>query len=66
MSTATLTPAETAQPAKPRSYALRDSMTMLRRNLKRLQRYPSLTITIVVMRSRQTCVAARRSRPSPG
>ncbi|GHG24274.1 ABC transporter permease [Streptomyces zaomyceticus] len=49
MSTATLTPAETTQPAKPRSYALRDSMTMLRRNLKRLQRYPSLTITIVVM-----------------
>ncbi|WP_328944181.1 ABC transporter permease [Streptomyces sp. NBC_00250] len=43
----TLAPAKAAEPT--RSYAFRDSRTMLRRNLKRLQRYPSLTITIVVM-----------------
>ncbi|GII58097.1 transport permease protein [Planotetraspora thailandica] len=29
------------------SYALRDSMTMLRRNLKHAQRYPGLTLSIV-------------------
>ncbi|MEU6945274.1 MULTISPECIES: ABC transporter permease [unclassified Streptomyces] len=47
MSTATLTP---AKPAKAtRSYALRDSMTMLRRNIKHMQRYPSMTISILVM-----------------
>ncbi|MBT2396154.1 ABC transporter permease [Streptomyces sp. ISL-100] len=47
MSTVTLAP---AKPAKPtRSYALRDSMTMLRRNLKHMLRYPSMTITIVMM-----------------
>ncbi|MFD0144469.1 MULTISPECIES: ABC transporter permease [unclassified Streptomyces] len=47
MSTATLTPAKPAKPA--RSYALRDSMTMLRRNIKHMQRYPSMTISILVM-----------------
>ncbi|EPH40010.1 ABC transporter permease [Streptomyces aurantiacus] len=31
------------------SYAVRDSMTMLRRNLKRAQRYPSMTISVVAM-----------------
>ncbi|AJC60326.1 MULTISPECIES: ABC transporter permease [Streptomyces] len=31
------------------SYALRDSMTMLRRNLKHARRYPSMTISIVAM-----------------
>ncbi|MCX5226808.1 ABC transporter permease [Streptomyces sp. NPDC006553] len=47
MSTATLAP---ATPAKPtRSYALRDSLTMLRRNIKHMQRYPSMTISILVM-----------------
>ncbi|MFB7368321.1 ABC transporter permease [Streptomyces sp. NPDC056222] len=47
MSAATLTP---AKPTKAtRSYALRDSMTMLRRNLKHMQRYPSMTISILVM-----------------
>ncbi|MFJ9432986.1 ABC transporter permease [Streptomyces sp. NPDC101490] len=32
-----------------RSYALRDSMTMLRRNLTHMRRYPSMTVSIVVM-----------------
>jgi ABC-2 type transport system permease protein len=50
MSTVTLTPAEAAGSAGPtRSYALRDSMTMLRRNLKHMRRYPSMTISIVAM-----------------
>ena len=31
------------------SYAVRDSATMLRRNLKHLVRYPSLTVTIIAM-----------------
>ncbi|MFG2334351.1 ABC transporter permease [Streptomyces sp. NPDC048604] len=31
------------------SYALRDSMTMLRRNLKHAQRYPAMTVSTVVM-----------------
>ncbi|WP_432035334.1 ABC transporter permease [Streptomyces cucumeris] len=31
------------------SYAISDSMTMLRRNLKHALRYPSLTVTVVVM-----------------
>ncbi|MFD7666100.1 ABC transporter permease [Streptomyces sp. NPDC059788] len=31
------------------SYALRDSRTMLRRNLKKALRYPSLTLTVVIM-----------------
>ncbi|WP_405790978.1 ABC transporter permease [Streptomyces sp. NBC_00029] len=31
------------------TYAMRDSMTMLRRNLKHAQRYPSMTISIVAM-----------------
>lgn len=35
--------------APARSYALRDSMTMLRRNLTRMRRYPSMTIGIVAM-----------------
>ncbi|MDG4857401.1 ABC transporter permease [Streptomyces sp. T-3] len=47
MSTVTITPAKAAKPA--RSYALRDSMTMLRRNLKHMLRYPSMTVMIVMM-----------------
>ncbi|MBP2582747.1 ABC-2 type transport system permease protein [Streptomyces sp. PvR006] len=47
MSTATLAPATQAAPT--RSYALRDSLTMLRRNIKHMQRYPSMTISILVM-----------------
>ncbi|MFD6229401.1 ABC transporter permease [Streptomyces sp. NPDC060232] len=48
MSTVTISPA--AKSARPtRSYALRDSMTMLRRNLKHMQRYPSMTVMIVMM-----------------
>ncbi|MBD0709460.1 MULTISPECIES: ABC transporter permease [unclassified Streptomyces] len=35
--------------AATRSYALRDAMTMLRRNLRHMQRYPSMTISIIVM-----------------
>ncbi len=31
------------------SYAARDSRTMLRRNLKKALRYPSLTLTVVIM-----------------
>ncbi|GCD42019.1 ABC transporter permease [Streptomyces paromomycinus] len=31
------------------SYAVRDSRTMLRRNLKKALRYPSLTLTVVIM-----------------
>ncbi|MFE9427011.1 ABC transporter permease [Kitasatospora sp. NPDC006697] len=31
------------------AYAMRDSMTMLRRNLKHAQRYPSMTVSIVAM-----------------
>ncbi|MEE1753562.1 ABC transporter permease [Streptomyces sp. SP18CS02] len=31
------------------SYGVRDSMTMLRRNIKHALRYPSLTLTVVVM-----------------
>ncbi|MFE3074146.1 ABC transporter permease [Streptomyces sp. NPDC059247] len=41
----TTAPAQTAT----RSYALRDSMTMLRRNLTHMRRYPSMTVSIVVM-----------------
>ncbi|KQX46131.1 MULTISPECIES: ABC transporter permease [unclassified Streptomyces] len=47
MSTATLAPAAPAEDT--RSYALRDSLTMLRRNIKHMQRYPSMTISIVIM-----------------
>jgi ABC-2 type transport system permease protein len=40
----------TTAPAAPtKSYALRDSLTMLSRNLKRAKRYPSMTITVVAM-----------------
>ena len=40
----------TTAPARPtKSYALRDSLTMLSRNLKRAKRYPSMTITVVSM-----------------
>ncbi|MFD3486398.1 ABC transporter permease [Streptomyces sp. NPDC058665] len=50
MSTATLTPAKSAKAANSaRSYAMRDSLTMLRRNIKHMQRYPSMTISILVM-----------------
>jgi ABC-2 type transport system permease protein len=46
MSTHTLTgPA----PANLRFYPVRDSATMLRRNLKRMLRYPSMTVTLVGM-----------------
>lgn len=38
-----------AGPAGPAGYALRDSLTMLRRNLKHALRYPSLTFAVVVM-----------------
>jgi ABC-2 type transport system permease protein len=31
------------------TYAVRDSMTMLRRNLKRMLRYPSMTVSVVAM-----------------
>ncbi|MGV4929728.1 ABC transporter permease [Streptomyces sp. BHT-5-2] len=48
MSTATAA-AATAPAAPARSYALRDAMTMLRRNLKHMRRYPSMTISIAVM-----------------
>jgi ABC-2 type transport system permease protein len=34
---------------KPEFYPLRDSATMLRRNLKRMLRYPSMTVTLVGM-----------------
>lgn len=47
MSTLTRTPANATKPT--RSYALRDAMTMLRRNLIHMKRYPSMTISIVVM-----------------
>ncbi|MGW6905948.1 ABC transporter permease [Streptomyces sp. NPDC054940] len=46
MTTAT-TP--TPAPARTRSYAFRDSMTMLRRNIKHMLRYPSLTVQIVTL-----------------
>ncbi|GAB1692378.1 ABC transporter permease [Krasilnikovia sp. M28-CT-15] len=36
-------------PAGPRKHPLRDSATMLRRNLKRMLRYPSMTVTLVGM-----------------
>jgi ABC-2 type transport system permease protein len=36
-------------PADLRFYPLRDSVTMLRRNLKRMVRYPSMTVTLVGM-----------------
>jgi ABC-2 type transport system permease protein len=36
-------------PATVRFYPLRDSATMLRRNLKRMLRYPSMTVTLVGM-----------------
>jgi ABC-2 type transport system permease protein len=36
-------------PADLRFYPLRDSVTMLRRNLKRMLRYPSMTVTLVGM-----------------
>ncbi|MCU7725574.1 ABC transporter permease [Actinoplanes sp. KI2] len=43
MSTSTLAPADL------RFHPLRDSATMLRRNLKRMLRYPSMTITLIGM-----------------
>ncbi|SDT55019.1 ABC transporter permease [Actinoplanes derwentensis] len=39
----------TFAPAVPRLHPLRDSVTMLRRNLKRMIRYPSMTITLIAM-----------------
>ncbi|MGH3729163.1 MAG: ABC transporter permease, partial [Micromonosporaceae bacterium] len=30
-------------------YAMRDSRTMLRRNLRRMQRYPSMTLILIGM-----------------
>jgi len=46
MSTTTLT---APPPADLRFHPLRDSATMLRRNLKRMLRYPSMTVTLVGM-----------------
>jgi ABC-2 type transport system permease protein len=46
MSTSTLT---AQHPASLRFYPLRDSATMLRRNLKRMLRYPSMTVTLIGM-----------------
>ncbi|WP_415948409.1 ABC transporter permease [Streptomyces sp. KLOTTS4A1] len=46
MSTASLTP---VQAAPGRSTAPRDSLTMLRRNLKHMRRYPAMTVSILVM-----------------
>jgi ABC-2 type transport system permease protein len=44
------TPALTGQaPASLRFHPLHDSTTMLRRNLKRMLRYPSMTVTLVGM-----------------
>ena len=43
MSTSTLTPADL------RFHPLRDSVTMLRRNLKRMLRYPAMTVTLIGM-----------------
>lgn len=37
------------EPARPRFHPLRDSATMLRRNLRRMLRYPSMTVTLVGM-----------------
>ncbi|MCZ4607456.1 ABC transporter permease [Streptomyces sp. Lzd4kr] len=45
----TAAPAPVSAPSANRSYALRDSMTMLRRSLKHMQRYPSLTVQIVTL-----------------
>jgi ABC-2 type transport system permease protein len=42
-------PAAPAAPAVPRFYPLRDSATMLRRNLKHMLRYPSMTLMLVGM-----------------
>ncbi|MFD3518165.1 ABC transporter permease [Streptomyces sp. NPDC058657] len=39
----------TAPATSTKSYALRDSLTMLGRNLKRAKRYPSMTVTVVAM-----------------
>ncbi|WP_430791699.1 ABC transporter permease [Actinoplanes sp. G11-F43] len=39
----------TMTPAVPRPHPLRDSATMLRRNLRRMIRYPSMTLTLVLM-----------------
>ena len=39
----------TLAPADLRYHPLRDSATMLRRNLKRMLRYPSMTITLIGM-----------------
>ncbi|HWS32639.1 MAG TPA: ABC transporter permease [Actinoplanes sp.] len=39
----------TLTPAVPRLHPLRDSVTMLRRNLKRMIRYPSMTVTLILM-----------------
>jgi ABC-2 type transport system permease protein len=38
-----------AAPADPRFHPLRDSATMLRRNLKRMLRYPSMTVMLIGM-----------------
>lgn len=36
-------------PADLRFHPLRDSATMLRRNLRHMQRYPSMTVTLIGM-----------------
>ncbi|WP_436495020.1 ABC transporter permease [Actinokineospora sp. HUAS TT18] len=48
MSTMTMSPT-TTRPNKPMAYALRDSATMLRRNLTRMVRYPSMTVLLIGM-----------------
>ena len=49
MSTHILTGPNPTTPAGLRFYPLRDSATMLRRNLKRMLRYPSMTLMLVGM-----------------
>lgn len=42
-------PTTARPPAAGRGYAVRDTVTLLRRTLKHLLRYPSLTITVIAM-----------------
>jgi len=49
MSTHVLSGPDPTAPADLRFYPLRDSATMLRRNLKRMLRYPSMTLMLVGM-----------------
>ncbi|MFD5700159.1 ABC transporter permease [Streptomyces lasiicapitis] len=49
MSATSYTTGPTTRTGGARSHALRDSLTMLRRNLKRARRYPSMTLSVVAM-----------------